>query len=97
RRRSCSHQTVMKLIENGGRKQAFTLVEVLAAATILGLVAAIVIFGLSQLNYFATVSRLYTSAQILAQNQIDLILTKTPYNPSLNQYPSPNVLQTGTY
>ena len=87
----------MRVIRNRGRQSGFTLVEVMAAATILALVATSVIFGLSQLNYFATVNRLYTAAQTLAQNQIDLILTKAPYNPAQSQYPTPNVLQAGTY
>ncbi len=89
---SCLPPTKEKLNQSG-----FTLVEVLAGAAIIALVAGSVIFGLNQLNYFAAVNRLYTAAQTLAQNQIDLILTKAPYNPALNQYPTPNVLQTGTY
>lgn len=78
-------------------RKGFTLVEVMAGIAIIALVAGVTIFGLSQLNYFASVNRLYTSAQTLAQNQIDLILTKAPFNPSMDQYPTPNVLQTGTY
>lgn len=94
----------MKLRQDSSRlskpslwRSGFTLVEVLAGVSILGLVAGVVIFGLSQLNYFASVNRLYTAAQTLAQNQIDLVLTKAPYNPVLGQYPTPNVLQSGTY
>jgi prepilin-type N-terminal cleavage/methylation domain-containing protein len=79
------------------RRKGFTLVEVMAGIAIIALVAGVTIFGLSQLNYFASVNRLYTAAQTLAQNQIDLILTKAPFNPSMAQYPTPNVLQTGTY
>lgn len=66
---------------------------------ILGLMAGSVIWALTQLNSFATSSRLYTAAETLAQNQIDQILTKGPFNPQLvpPQYPTPNVLQSGTY
>jgi hypothetical protein len=64
-------------------------VEVLAGITLLALVAGSVIFGLNQLNYYAAVNRLYTAAQTLAQNQIDLILTAGPYDPANNKYPSP--------
>ncbi|HEX8077338.1 MAG TPA: hypothetical protein VF511_05950, partial [Chthoniobacterales bacterium] len=56
------------------------------------------IWGLNLLNHYASVSRLYTAAQTLAQNQIDLILTKGPYDPTASRYPSPNILgTTGTY
>jgi len=82
----------------GSSAQAgFTLAEVLIAVAILGLVAASIIWGLSQLNFYATSSRLTTAAQTLAQNQIDLLLTKGPFNPQLSppDYPTPNVLQTG--
>ena len=80
-----------------GKFAAFTLVEVMVASVILALIAGSVIWGLNQLNYYASVSRLYTAAQTLAQNQIDLILTKAPFNPATSQYPTPNVLQIGTY
>ena len=69
----------------------------MAGVSIIALVVGAVIFGLSQLNYYAAVNRLYTGAQTLAQNQIDLILTKAPFNPATSQYPTPNVLQIGTY
>jgi len=79
------------------KSAAFSLVEVMIACTILALIAGSVIWGLNQLNYYASVSRLYTAAQTLAQNQIDIILTRAPFNPATSQYPNPNVLQIGTY
>ena len=69
----------------------------MAGIAIIALVAGVTIFGLNQLNHFGAVNRLYTAAQTLAQNQVDLILTKAPFNPSMDQYPTPNVLQIGTY
>lgn len=84
----------------------FTFVEVVVGITILGLVAGSILYGLNQLNYFATVNRLYTAAQTLAQNQIDLILTKGPFDPTQSKYPllnstdsTSNILRTdvGTY
>ncbi len=81
----------------GRATAAFTLTEVMVACAILALISASIIWGLNQLNYYASVSRLYTAAQTLAQNQIDLILTKAPFNPATSQYPTPNVLQIGTY
>jgi type II secretory pathway pseudopilin PulG len=71
------------------------LAELLVGVVILGLVAASIIWGLNQLNAYATASRLYTEAQTLAQNQIDLLLTRGPFNPQLSppDYPTPNILQ----
>ena len=71
------------------RLAGFTIIEVLAGVTVLSLVAGSVIFGLNQLNSYATVNRLYTQAQVLAQNHIDLILTMGPYDPSQGKYPTP--------
>jgi prepilin-type N-terminal cleavage/methylation domain-containing protein len=77
-------------------RAGFTFVEVLTGVAILGLTASAFIFGLNQLNSHATVNRLYTAAQTLAQNQIDLILTKGPFDPFAVPplYPSPNLLGT---
>jgi type II secretory pathway pseudopilin PulG len=75
-------------------RAAFTFTEVLMGISILGLTAGAVLYGLNQLNYYASVNRLYTAAQTLAQNQIDLILTKGPFDPASGKYPSPNILGT---
>jgi type II secretory pathway pseudopilin PulG len=72
---------------NSRAQTGFTLVEVAVGTMILGLIGAVVLFGLNQLNTFATANRLYTIAQTLAQNQIDLILTKGPFDPSQSKYP----------
>jgi type II secretory pathway pseudopilin PulG len=74
------------------------LAELLVGVVILGLIAASIIWGLNQLNAYATASRLYTEAQTLAQNQIDLLLTRGPFNPQLSppDYPTPNILQTNS-
>ena len=71
------------------RRAAFTLVELSIGVALLGIVASSVLFGLNQLNRFATVNRLYTAAQTLAQNQIDIILTMGPYDPGTGKYPVP--------
>ena len=76
------------------RAAGLTLVEACVGILIISIIAASIIWGLNQLNYYATVSRLYTAAQTLAQNQIDLILTKSPYDPAQGLYPTPNVLRT---
>ena len=89
-----------KRAHNGTRKApnaaGFTLVDVMAGMAILGLVAGSIIYGLNQLNHFSTVNRLYTAAQTLAQNHIDLILTMGPYDPSQGKYPTPATCGTGT-
>jgi type II secretory pathway pseudopilin PulG len=78
-------------------REGFTVVEVLIGLFVFVLVSAGALWGLNQLNYYASVNRLYTAAQTLAQNQIDQILTKGPYTASPSATPSPNVLQLGTY
>jgi prepilin-type N-terminal cleavage/methylation domain-containing protein len=60
---------------------AFTLVEVMVAVCLLGLLAAGSIWALSQANNYATVERLNTGAESVAQNQIDKLMTESPFNP----------------
>ena len=64
------------------RDAAFTLVEVLVATVLIGLVAGSVIWGLNMLHHRATVNRLFTQAQTICQNKIDKVLTVGPYNPA---------------
>ena len=77
-------------------RAGFTIVELSIGVAILGIVASSVLFGLNQLNQFATVNRLYTAAQTLAQNQIDIILTMGPYDPATGKYPVPADCGDGT-
>jgi prepilin-type N-terminal cleavage/methylation domain-containing protein len=74
----------------------FTLAEVLIATTLLGLVAAGSIWALAQANNYAAISRLYTGAETVAQNQIDLILTDGPFNPQNNPPEIPTALTVGS-
>lgn len=78
------------------RCAGFTFVEVVVGITLLSLGAGTVLFGLNQLNYFASVNRLYTAAQTLAQNQIDILLTMGPYDPSQSKYPLPSYCGTSS-
>ena len=79
---------------------AFTLVEIVIALAVLGTMAAGVYLGFNGINTYAVSSRLYSEAQTAAQNQIDLILSKEPFdsstsgayisgsfNPALNKIP----------
>jgi len=84
-------------------RAGFTFVEVMMGVSVLGIASGSAIFGLSQLNSFATANRLYTTAHTLAQNQIDMILTKGPFDPTGNKYPllnsgdpETNILRTDT-
>lgn len=76
------------------QRGAFTLVEVLAAAALLGLAGAAFLWGLSMIQTHSTINRLYTQAQTLCQNQIDRVLTNGPYNPALGQTPTELTNQT---
>jgi prepilin-type N-terminal cleavage/methylation domain-containing protein len=82
------------------RDAAFSLVEIVIALAVLGTMAAGVYLGFNAVNTYAVSSRLYSEAQTAAQNQIDLILSKEPFdsstsgayisgsfNPALNKIP----------
>ena len=69
-------------------QRAFTLVEVLVATAILGVLAGSAIWALVQANNYASIARLYTGAETAAQNQIDVVMTDGPFNP---QYAPPQV------
>lgn len=75
-------------------QEAFTLVEVLVSTVLIGLVVVSIIWGLNMLHRRATVNRLFTQAQTICQNRIDLILTAGPYNPSSTPAAIPNELKT---
>jgi hypothetical protein len=50
--------------------------------------------GFNSIDAYAVSSRLYSEAETCAQNQIDLILSKEPFDPASNKIPS--VLALGT-
>src|ERR1041384_7454145 len=58
----------------------FTLVEIVIALAVLGTMAAGVYLGFNAVNTYAVSSRCYSEAQTAAQNQIDLILSKEPFD-----------------
>ena len=59
---------------------AFTLAEVVIALAVLGVMASGVYLGFNAINTYAVSSRLYSEAQTAAQNQIDLILSREPFD-----------------
>ena len=77
---------ILYLLKASGRR-GFTLLEVLVATALLGLLAGSAIWALTQANNYASIARLYTGAETAAQNQIDLILTEGPFNPQSAQVP----------
>src|SRR3954447_2442749 len=58
----------------------FTLSEIVIALAILGAMASGVYVGFNSINTFAVSTRLYSEANTAAQNQIDLILSKEPFD-----------------
>jgi hypothetical protein len=68
--------------------------EVVMALAVLGTMGAGAYVGFNSLNTYAVSSRLYSEAQTAAQNQIDLILSKEPFDVTNNKIPA--VLALGT-
>ncbi|MEY2510313.1 MAG: hypothetical protein QOE26_1076 [Verrucomicrobiota bacterium] len=64
----------------GATHAAFTLVEIVIALAVLGTMAAGCYIGFNSITNYAVSSRLYTEAETAAQNQIDLILSREPFD-----------------
>lgn len=75
-------------------RSGFTLMEVVMALAVLGTMSAGCFVGFNSLNSYAVSSRLYSEAQTCVQNQIDLILSDGPFDPTRNKIPA--VLTVGT-
>ena len=58
------------------------------ALAVIGTMGAGCYVGFNSLNAYAVSSRLYSEAQTAAQNQIDLILSKEPFDPTKSKVPS---------
>src|SRR5438270_3065763 len=86
----------MGMIKLNGKnwRRGFTLMEVVMALAVIGTMGASCYVGFNSLNTYAVSSRLYSEAQTCAQNQIDLILSKEPFDPTKSKIPS--VLTLGT-
>jgi prepilin-type N-terminal cleavage/methylation domain-containing protein len=61
---------------------AFTLVEIVIALAVLGTMASGVYIGFNAVNTYAVSARLFSEAQTAAQNQIDLALSREPFDSS---------------
>jgi len=97
-RQSRPHRCLQRL---GRARSGFSLVEIVIALAVLGTMAAGCYVGFNAVNTYAVSSRLYSEAQTAAQNQIDLVLSKEPFdssasgayisgsfNPALNKIPA---------
>ena len=73
-----------------------TLVEVMFALGVLALTASGIFFGFNAINTQAAVNRLYSEAQAVAEQQIDAILTKGPFDPTQSPPKIPAELALGT-
>lgn len=82
--------------KGGKGNSGFTLIELLVATALLGLLAGSAIWALTQANNYASIARLYTGAETAAQNQVDLILTESPFNPQATPPQIPPPLTLGT-
>ncbi len=63
------------------KSHAFTLLEVMVALGIVGIGVATTIAAMTRVNSFASVARNLTGATAVVQNQIDLLLSDSPFNP----------------
>jgi len=84
----------MMKISTRFRQAAFTLAEVMVALGLFGITASAAVSAMLKMNNNAALSRLQTGASTVAQNQIDLALSDSPFNPQKNQVPP--VLTPGT-
>lgn len=61
-------------------RRGFTLIELVISLAVLGTMSAGVYLGFNSINTYAVSSRLYSEAQTAAQNQIDLVLSREPFD-----------------
>lgn len=59
---------------------AFTLVEICIALAVIGTISSGCFVGFNSITNVGVAARLYSEAQTAAQNQIDLILSKEPFD-----------------
>ena len=61
-------------------RAAFTLVEIVISLAVIGTLAGSCYIGFNTVNAYSVGSRLYSEAQAAAQNQIDLVLAREPFD-----------------
>jgi prepilin-type N-terminal cleavage/methylation domain-containing protein len=77
-------------------RHGFTLVETLVGLSMLALLGAGSFWTMTTMNVYATSARLYSEATAKAEQQIDAILTKGPFDPSTDPQQVPTELTIGT-
>jgi type II secretory pathway pseudopilin PulG len=85
--RSAFHVRVETMKSFRRVQAAFTLIEAMIAIGMFGIYAGVAMTALLRMNTNAALSRLQTGASTLAQNQIDLVLSDSPFNPKYGQIP----------
>ena len=78
------------------RQFGFTLAEVMVALGLFGITASAAVSAMLKMNNNAALSRLQTGASTVAQNEIDLALSDSPFNPQKSQIPPELALGTIT-
>ena len=84
-----------KSLRRAGRT-AFTLVEIVISLAVIGTLAGSCYIGFNTVNAYGVGSRLYSEAQAAAQNQIDLVLAKEPFDVMSTPTKIPLELMTAT-
>jgi prepilin-type N-terminal cleavage/methylation domain-containing protein len=75
------------LAGRGPALAAFTLIEIVIALAVLGTMSTGAYLGFNTINAYSVSSRLYSEAQAICQNQIDLILSNGPFDLRTNRVP----------
>jgi prepilin-type N-terminal cleavage/methylation domain-containing protein len=84
-----------KVARSARFRSGFTLIEIVIALAVLATMAGAVYIGFNAINAYAVSSRLYSEAQTVCQNQIDLILSKEPFDVTTTPAKIPDVLALG--
>lgn len=77
-------------------RAAFSLVEIVIALGVIGTISSGCFVGFNAITSYGVSSRLYTEAQTASQNQIDLILSKEPFDVLITPKLIPLELMTAT-
>jgi prepilin-type N-terminal cleavage/methylation domain-containing protein len=83
-----ANMQIRHTVAKANARRGFTLMEIVVALAVLGTMAAGCFAGFNAINTYSISSRLYSEAQTCAQNQIDLILSKDPFDVTTNIVPT---------